>query len=418
MLTGVGLLAMGTVANISGAVVAPGVVTSETRSKRVQHSDGGIIAKINVQDGTEVTEGDILIRLDDVQIRAKHAVIATQLMHLEKRGIRLRAERDRLSAPMFSPALDRDESEAIASERAQFAARFEGITRSKNMLQQQGAAKESENEAVAAELHAISDLSRIAGAQRTALKAVYQENHAKMLQLDREIAELTGRKGQRQAESARIMEQIAEIGLKLFQVETDFDRDVLKELAEVEEKARELIEKRDAVADKLSRIDIRAPQSGKVHELVVFTVGGVIRPSDTLMSIVPRNDKLVIEARVPPSDVDQLIVGQGAVVRFINFNRRTTPELLAKVVIVSADVAIDQSRQGAAPTTGLVPTMPNLPYYAVRLELLEGETKKLDGGNLVPGMQVQTFITTDERTVLSYLIKPITDRMQSAMRER
>jgi hypothetical protein len=186
-----------------------------------------------------------------------------------------------------------------------------------------------------------------------------------------------------------------------------FTRDAVKDLATAEEQIRELVEKRTALDDKVGRIDIRSPESGTVHEMKVYTIGGVIRPSETLMTIIPRNDKLIIEARASPTDVDQLGVGLPAVVRFVNFNQRITPELRAKVTLVSADVAVDQGAPNASASTSLVPrSAAAAPYYAVRMELLDGEVAKLGGAKLVPGMQVQTFITTGERTVMSISQSP------------
>ena len=162
-------------------------------------------------------------------------------------------------------------------------------------------------------------------------------------------------------------------------------------------------EQRIAVSDQLNRDEIRAPQSGTVHDLAVHTVGGVIAAGETILQIVPEEDTLLIEARIEPVDVDEIFPGQEVVIRFPNFPQRTTPELTATLENISADVIRDEA-------TGLG-------FYKVRLAIAEGELDKLEGNQLVPGMPAEVFIKTGERSVISYIMKPITDQIAHAMRE-
>jgi HlyD family secretion protein len=174
-------------------------------------------------------------------------------------------------------------------------------------------------------------------------------------------------------------------------------------LREIQAKTAELVEKRVAAEDQLKRVDIRAPQAGLVHQLAVHTVGGVISPADDLMLIVPETDALAIEVKVAPQDIDQLTIGQEATLRLSAFSQRTTPELKGSVSRIAADLTQDQK-------TGLS-------FYTVRVVLAEGEIARLHGLKLMPGMPVEAFIQTGERTALSYLVKPLSDQIARAFRE-
>jgi HlyD family secretion protein len=181
-------------------------------------------------------------------------------------------------------------------------------------------------------------------------------------------------------------------------------------LREQQAREAELTERRVAAEDQLKRTEIRAPQSGAVHQLAVFTVGGVIAPSETLMLIVPEADKLVIDAKVAPQDIDQVALGQLAFIRFSAFNHRTTPEVTATVMRISADLVVETGR-GGRESDGIA-------YYSVRLTLTDEARQKLTGLTLIPGMPVEVHIKTNDRTALSYFTKPLTDQFARAFRER
>jgi HlyD family secretion protein len=224
----------------------------------------------------------------------------------------------------------------------------------------------------------------------------------KVVQLERDAAKIAGERG-------ALVAAVAQSELKILQVDEDVRQDVGRDMADIRAKTSELAEKRVAAVDKLSRIDIRAPQDGVVQQLNVHTVGGVIAPpsaaAEPIMLIVPEADNLVIEAKVRPQDVDQLHVWQLATLRFTTFNQRTTPELNGILSMVSADVAVDQQRA-------------HEPYYLIRIKVSDDEIARLGAVKLVPGMPVEAFVKTDERTVLSYLIKPMRDQIARAFREK
>ena len=215
---------------------------------------------------------------------------------------------------------------------------------------------------------------------------------------------LEGERAQLTAQSAQAKGKIAEIELQVIQIDRDLTSEVGKELREAEAKTGELIERRVAAEEQLKRIDIRAPQDGTVHQSIVHTVGGVITPADPVMLIVPNADSLVVEARVAPHEIDQLQLGQHAVLRFSAFNQRTTPEVSGTLTRISADVTND-------PRTGLA-------YYTVRIELGTEEIARLGEVKLLPGMPVEVFMRTGDRRVLSYLVKPLQDQITRSFRER
>jgi HlyD family secretion protein len=192
--------------------------------------------------------------------------------------------------------------------------------------------------------------------------------------------------------------------LQIIQIDQDLRTEVGKDLAEIRGKLSELVEKRVAAEDQLKRTDIRAPQDGLVHQLAVHTVGGVINPGEPIMLVVPRADTLTVEAKIAPQDIDQVRLGQRAVLRFSAFNQRTTPEINGEVSLVSADIT-QEAKSGAS-------------FYTVRIAPPSSELARLDGLKLVPGMPVESFIQTGERTVISYLTKPLADQITRAWREK
>ena len=226
----------------------------------------------------------------------------------------------------------------------------------------------------------------------------------RLTQLERESVRLRGERGQLLASTAQAHGKMTETELQIIQVDQDLRSEVAKELREIQGKMAELMERKVAAVDQLMRIDIRAPQSGIVHQLTVHTVGGVITASEPAMLIVPESDELTVEVKLPPQNIDQLVVGQPAVLRFSAFNQRTTPEINGIVKRISGDIVVDQ-KSGAT-------------YYLVHISTPVEEVARLEGLKLLPGMPVEAFIQTGSRTVLSYLTKPLRDQIVKAFRER
>jgi HlyD family secretion protein len=241
-------------------------------------------------------------------------------------------------------------------------------------LREQIAGKDKELDWIRQELAGVNELWKKNLVQLT-----------KVVQLEREAAKIEGERG-------ALVAAIAQSELKILQVDENMRQDVGRDMADIRAKTSELAEKRVAAEDKLSRIDIRAPQNGVVNQLNVHTVGGVIAPpsatAEPIMLIVPEADNLIVEAKVRPQDVDQLHAGRSATLRFSAFNQRTTPELNGVLSMVSADVVVDQRK-------------PDQPYYVIRIKVSDDEIARLGDVKLVPGMPVEAYVKTDERTVMS-----------------
>jgi HlyD family secretion protein len=226
---------------------------------------------------------------------------------------------------------------------------------------------------------------------------------ARVTELERAAARLEGDRGLLVAQAAQTSRRISEIEIQILQVDQDLATEVAGQLADIRAQRSELVEKRIAFNDQLMRTEIRAPQSGRVHELAVHTLGGVVMAGEPIMLIVPDADALIVEVRIRPQDIDQLSLRQSASLHFTSFNQRTTPELAGEVIRISPDIVLD-ARSGAV-------------FYTARIHIAPDEIAKLQGADLVPGMPVEAFIQTTSRTVLSYLVRPLFDSMRRAFRE-
>lgn len=398
---------------ISGAVVSSGLVVVELKVKKVQHPTGGVVAEITVKNGSKVKAGDLLVRLDETVSRANLQVITKQLDELVMREARLEAERDGSSTITLPDSYHGRETEPdiakrIAGETFFFKSRRDSLDGQKEQLgervlqlkeeitglDRQIKSKKSEIEIVQRELKGVAELEK--------LKLV---TTMRVNQLRRDATRLEGELGQLKSAAAQAKGRIAEIGVEMIRIDQEFRTSIIQELRDNTAQQAELVERRIAAEDQLKRIDIRAPQSGVVHELEVNTVGGVINQAETLMLIVPEGEELTVEARIATHDIDQVLNGdKTAFVRFSAFDTHTTPELNGNIVSISADLTIDQ--------------MTGAPYYLARISIPRAELAKLKQKRLVPGMPAEIYVRTQNRTVLSYLFKPIEDQMERAFRER
>ena len=408
-----GLAAWATQADLQGAVIASGVVVVETNLKKIQHPTGGVIGQIHVREGQEVQEGDLLVRLDETTTRANLLIITNQLDQMLGRRARLEAERDGRDVIAFPPALvksaqrDGEAARIVEGERNLFAARttqragqkaqlrerVEQLRREIEGLESQRTAKEKEITLIRSELNGVEDLYR---------KNLVPITRVTVLQ--REETRLEGERGALIAQAASARGKISETELQILNLDGDMRSEVTRDMRETEGKISELSERRIAAEDQLRRVELRSPVTGMIHQLAVHTIGGVIQPGETLMQIVPGGDRLVIEAKVAPNDIEPVRVGALAQIRLTSLNQRTTPELMGEVSQVAADLSRDQ-QSGAT-------------YFVVRIGLPQAEVEKLGTQKLVPGMPAEVFIQTAPRTAFSYLMKPITDQFARALRER
>lgn len=403
---GVGGWAMTT--KLSGAVIAPGQLVVDSNVKKVQHPTGGVVGELLVKDGHRVKAGDVMLRLDATQARTSLAIVTTALDELAARQARGEAERDGgeqlvIPADLLARSDNPEVYRAVNGEQKLFEIRRsaregqraqlrEQIAQLRQQIQgttEQEAAKAKEIEWNQEELKGIRDLwsQRLAPINR-------------LTALERDSAKLEGERGALVASAAQARGRIAEIELKILQIDEDLRTEVGKELAEMRGKKAELVERRVAAEDQLRRIDLIAPQDGTVFQQSVHTVGGVIQAGETVMLIVPNQDSLTVEARIAPQEIDQVHMGQHAVLRFAAFNQHTTPELNGEVTQIAADVTQDEKNTES--------------YYAIRIRVPDAELERLGELKLVAGMPVEAFLQTTPRTVLSYLVKPLHDQITKA----
>jgi len=400
------------ITEIAGAVIASGQVVVESYAKKVQHQTGGIVAALNVQEGTRVKAGDVVIRLDDTVAKATLAIANNNLDELLTRQARLLAERDDSKSIDFPRnLLDRQVDPAIArqlnSERRLFELRSAARAGQKSQLQERIQQSREQITGLEKQIDSKQSEAKFIGTELTGLRDLWKKNLvpiSKVTALERDAARIEGEQGQLVATLASTKGKITETEMQILQVDQDLRSEVAKELRDVSASIAEATEKKVTAEDQLKRIDIRAPQNGIVHQLTMHTVGGVVQAGEAIMTIVPDQDALAVEVKVSPHDIDQIQLGQKAVFRLTAFNQRTTPELNGKVYLVSADAETDQ-RSGAS-------------FYLVRITLEPDEVAKLGGLRIVPGMPVESFIKTTDRTVISYLMKPLSDQIQRAFREK
>ncbi|MEN3213450.1 HlyD family type I secretion periplasmic adaptor subunit [Methylorubrum populi] len=402
-----------TFTDISAAVIAPGQLVVETDVKKVQHPTGGVVGELLAREGQRVAAGDVLIRLDETQTRANLDIVLKAMDELSARRARDEAERDGLKTITFPPDLvariDTDPTVArlIDGESRLFAARVAGREGQKAQLRERVDQLRQEIAGLTKQAAAKDREINLIGHELTGVRDLYAKNLvplSRVTALERDAARLEGERGQLVASTASARGKIAETELQIIQIDGEMRTEVGKDLAEIRGKWSELREKRVAAEDQLKRVELRAPQDGFVHQMSVHTVGGLVVPSEPAMLIVPASDQLLVEVRVQPQDIDNVRTGQKAVLRFAAFNTRTTPEIDGEVVRVSADVTQD-------PKTGQS-------YYTARIRIREDQKERLKGLRLVPGMPVESFTQIGERSVLSYLTKPLTDQIAKAWRER
>jgi HlyD family secretion protein len=397
---------------LSGAVIAPGTVVVQSNVKKVQHPTGGIVGAINVKEGDTVEEGQVLIRLDDTLTKATLGIVRSQLNELTAREARLLAERDGAASIAFPDSLtariaERSVATAVAGEEKLFESRRNTRNGQKAQLRERVSQTQEEIRGLSAQLSGKESEIKFIGEELVGVTDLYKKNLIpiiRYMQLQRDQAKLEGERGHLIAEIARARVKISETELQILQIDQDFRTEVLKELREAQGRIAELQERVTAAEDQLRRVDIVAPQSGIVHQLSAHTVGGVIGNGETVMQIVPRADDLVVEAKVAPQDIDQLTLGARTVVRIMAGNQRTMPDIGGVLTRISADLTREQQT--------------NLAYYVVRVALDPQEVSRLGDLKLVPGMPAETFIQTQERTPLEYLLKPFREQIARAFRER
>ncbi len=407
-----GLGGWASTAEISGALIAPGAIVVESNVKKVQHPTGGVVGELLAHDGDIVKAGDVVVRLDDTVTKANLAIVTKNLNGLWARAARLEAEQQGLEKVVFPPMLldqadDPDVKNIIANETKLFEVRTNGRVGQKAQLRERITQLNEEIAGLVAQEKAKDLEIDLVNKELVGVRTLYDQHLVQMTRLttlERDGARLAGERAQYVASKAQAKGKITETELQIIQVDKDMVSDVSKDLRETNDKIGEYVERKVTAEDQLRRTDIRAPQDGMVEQSTVHTVGGVITAGDAIMLIVPQADDLQVEAKVNPQDIDKLQIGQKTLLRLSAFNQRTTPELNGVVTRVSPDVTTDQ-RTGQS-------------YYTIRVSMPPEEVARLGEAKLIPGMPVEAFVQTGDRTMLSYLIKPLHDQLMRAFREK
>ena len=401
-------------ANISGAVIADGQIEVEQNRQVVQHPDGGVIAEILVQEGDQVKANDILLRLDATRPLSELAVIEGQLFELMSRRGRLEAERDETGQISFDPELTAAAAKSdstnslLQGQQRLFVARQASQDQEVAQMHKRRAQITDQIVGITAQQTALASQLDLIKKELAAQQDLFDRGltqASRVLSLQREEARLLGSIGELAASKAQAEGRITEIELEVLKLGTMRREDAITNLRDLQYRELELKEKRSALKERLSRLDLRAPVSGIIYGLQFFATRAVVKPAEPVLFLVPQDRPLVIAAKVQTNNIDQVFIGQEVTLRFAVFDARTTPELKGRVTKLSADAFVDERTQAS--------------FYRSEITLLDGELDRLpEKAILIPGMPVQAFIRTNDRTPLAYLIKPFTDYFTKAFRER
>lgn len=407
-----GIVVWATTTEISGAVIAAGNVVVDSNAKKVQHPTGGIVTEVLARDGDRVKAGDLLVRLDQTLTRANLSIVSKDLDQLVAQKARLEVERDgqndvpvpqELAARMNDPQVARimeGERKLFSLRRVARVGQKDQLAKRVDQLKEELVGYESQVRAKTLEMELIE--KQLVGARELWTKKLMPVT--RFTELQRDAARLKGEHGVLIATMAQIKGKISETELQILQVDRDLNSDIGKEMREADAKIGELIERQVAAQDQLKRIEVRAPGPGVVDQSTVHTVGGVVAPGETIMLIVPDQDSLKVEAKVAPQDVDQLHIGQPVSLRFSALDQRTSPVINGTLTNLSPDTTIDPKTEQR--------------YYKVRVSLDPKEIARLGSAKIVPGMPVEVFVQTGDRTALSYLLKPLDDQISRAFKEQ
>jgi HlyD family secretion protein len=408
-----GLGGWGVMARISGAVIAMGTVEVEGNRQVVQHPVGGVVTEILARDGDRVAKGDVLLRLEGDAQRAEHATVEGQLFELVARQNRLEALRDGEDTIAFDDEIlaRRDEvpqlEPLMAAQEQQFAASRETLKKEQDQLTERALQIEKQIEGLEFQLAAIKEQVELTGQELAAQETLMAQGLTQLtrvLSARRDLAQLKGSQGAAEASIAENRAKIVEIDLEKLKIENQQRDEAIAELREIEFQVIELRARRQTLGDEIARLDVRAPTGGIVYGSTADTLRGVVRAAEPILYIVPQEVDLIARARIDAAKIDQVHPGQAATLHFSAFDSRTTPVVEGKVTKVSADIFTDE-RTGQS-------------FYRADIALDETVLAELEGRRLVPGMPVEAFIATGDRTALGYFVKPMADYFNRAFRER
>jgi HlyD family secretion protein len=397
-------------APLESAAIASGVVESESSRKTIQHLEGGIVREILVADGDAVHTGQVLIALDDTRIRAEVQSLQGQLWDATAREARLQAEQQGHEQLLFSARLEtaRENGPEAAVLKAQqniFEARWQVFRSQVAVVREKRLQVDNEIVGLKAQETAVVQRTAIAREELDMVTILVNkglERRPRLLNLEREVADLQGRRGEIAAHISRAEQVINESQATLLKLESDRQHEIAQSLREAQNQVFQLRERLRAAEDQLSRTEVKAPEDGVVTELRVHTPGGVIGAGAPLMDMVPRQDRLIVTARVKPEDIDVVHPGLNAEVHLLPYNQRRAPRLTGTVTHVSADRLVDKRT--------------DQPYYATKIRVQDTRMAANDI-RIIPGMPAQVFITTGHGTVALYALRPLLDSFHGAFNE-
>jgi HlyD family secretion protein len=397
---------------IAGAIVTSGRVELESNRQIVQHPQGGVVGEILVANGDHVAAGETLLRFDSVLTESKLAITEGQLYELLGQKSRLLAERDEADHITFDPELEEAAAtlpkvaELIQGQTALFAARRASLNEALSQWNERGTQINNQIEGAQAQLVSMEEQARLLAQELADQQSLLDSGltqASRVSALKREAASFGGRIGALHAEIAQSRARLAEIEIERLKLATSLREEAIRALRELQSREIELRQNRLSLLEVLDRLTLRAPRAGVVYGLTVHTTRAVVQPAAPIMYIIPQDEPLIIRTQIPTQHIDQIRLGQPATLRFTTFDQRTTPEVFATVVNVSPDVFVDD-RTGAS-------------YYTAELRPDAGELDKLGNLEILPGMPVEAFIKTVDRTPLDYLTKPLANYFNRAFRE-
>lgn len=398
-------------APLDSASNAPGVVSVKGKRKTVQHFEGGFVRDILVSEGEHVDKNQPLIILDDTQFSGELGILKGKYYAIKALEVRLEAERDELEQITFPEALNVDDGRAVEARQNQiqiFIARKNARLGEQEVLEQRIVQLNSQLEGLEALVESQEELADSYKDEIEDLSALLDEGFVektRVVELQRSLSRTRGEIADQKATIAQTRVKIGETKLEILQLKKKFKTEVVDELANAQAEVFDLEERITVLEDKVQRTIIRAPVAGNVLGLNAHTIGGVIQGGQEILDIVPEGHELVLDAKVPPQDIDRVVPGMEANIRFSAFKKRTTPVFPGVVVKVAPDRQVDEE-------TGA-------PYYAATVEITDEGKTMLENGDLklVAGMPAEVLIKTGERTLLQYLTQPAKDAMARSLIE-
>ncbi len=408
-----GFAAWAVFSEIAGAIIASGRIEVDQNRQVVQHPTGGVVAAIEVEEGDFVEAGEMLVALDTEQMDSQLAIVEGQLFELMARRGRLEAERDGAETVAFDDQLvetaaeNEDVRGLMEGQRDLFFARRESVARQVEQLEKRKSQVANQIDGIVAQEDSLARQLALIEEELESQRSLLDRGltqASQVLALERNAASLDGQIGELAASKAQNEGRITETDIEILQLTTQRREEAITRLRDLVYRELEFVEQRAALKSEIEQMVIRAPVSGVVYGMRVQTLRSVVVNADPVLFVIPQDRPLVIAARVDPIHIDQIVVGQDVNLRFSALDQRTTPELIGKVQLVSADAFEDESI-GAS-------------YYRAEIVLNPGEIERLNEGQaLIPGMPVEAFIKTADRSPIAYLIKPVADYFNRAFRE-